>query len=89
MKTIYKYATPASENHLDVPHVVRPLHAGLDPATRTLAVWLLVDTDAPRQTFKVYVHGTGWPLEDAEMYEQYLDTVEDGAYIWHVFTEPV
>ena len=50
----------------------------------SLCLWALVDTDYPMGTAQVRIFGTGWENSDVGSLE-FLGTVLDGIYVWHVF----
>lgn len=50
-----------------------------------LCLWAIVDPDAPDEAVEFRIHGTGHPLpNDAHRYE-HVGTVQQGAFVWHVF----
>lgn len=80
MMTIWKYGVNASIPWGDTHSVV---HVGLDPENDYLAVWVALDTDAPRdRMMRVTVVGTGHQLPDDS---RFLGTVRQGMFMWHVF----
>lgn len=86
MKTIYKYYIHEGENFIESYRGASMLSAGID-CNGAPCVWMEVDTSAPAATFKVYCVGTGWPLDEILNNERnyFINTINDGEYIWHVF----
>jgi len=83
MKRIYKYliGVGATQTVYTYKNAV-VLHAGLDPHGR-LAVWMLVNTKNPMTEITFNVYGTGLDLPQPE--GNYVGSILDGEYIWHVF----
>ena len=55
----------------------------------TLCVWAIVDTEKEDRTFAISVMGTGWCLGQPEKIGDYIGTVQDGIYVWHLFASPM
>ena len=77
MKTVYKYST----GFVNMPKGAIVRKAGMQNGE--VFVWAEVDTDAPKEERQFAVYGTGWEF-DARNY-CYIDTVFDGAFVWHVY----
>jgi len=85
MKTIHKFGPIgiARMTAVDVPEVARILHfaaQGVD-----LFFWAEVETDAPTETRRFYVVGTGWDLADLEAETKHVGTVVVGKFVWHLY----
>lgn len=90
MLTVYKYSIRPSEEEikLSIPGGGPVLSAGVDPIGQ-LCVWALADTDKPEEDVSVYCIGTGWPLDwitEQEEALNFVGSLKDGPYMWHVFT---
>lgn len=91
MIRIFKYPIVSGEaaQEIEVPFGAVMINGGLD-ANGQLCVWMSVD-DKQEQTEKrlIYCIGTGWPLDLIIKKEypkfDYLTTVVDGQYVWHLF----
>lgn len=77
MKVIYKYKLA---QEMSLPKDFKVLKVIGD------FMWAIVDPDAPKESWGLSTVGTGWIEKDNYFDEMvYLDTVEDGPYIWHLF----
>lgn len=89
MRTIYKYPIPVRDKFtLELPRRARFVHLalqGTDTDHTPLFAWFDVDTDAPLEERRFYLHGTGHPIW---LNEVHLGTVLVGAFVWHLY-EPV
>lgn len=50
-------------------------------------IWALVDPAAPMRLYEVRMVGAGHPTD--EQVGDYLDTIQVGTFVWHVFVEGV
>ncbi len=89
MDTIYKYPLIEQTTHLDIPLPAKFLSLGKDAEGNT-CVWFIVNPDSSEtESYWFYKYGTGWPI-DRELYTQYcqfIGTVIEEPYVWHVFME--
>lgn len=53
----------------------------------SLCVWAIVDHDTEAKDYYIYTLGTGWPV--SKIVGDYVGTVQEGAYVWHVFAAQV
>lgn len=84
MNTVYKYPIQRGDSQwVAMPHGAKPLHVGLDP-NGILCLWALVEESKPMQDRRVYVVGTGHPIN---FNAHYVGSVNDGPYVWHVFVD--
>ncbi len=81
-RTIWKYPLEIGEDFIQVPDGGQFLTIQIQG--KDICAWFLVDPNArnlvPRKFILV---GTGQPFDPFDM--QYQATVQDGAYVWHVF----
>lgn len=85
MKVIYKYPVHApGHNKIQMPKGYMILKLGYDP-NNILCIWALVNTDNEKEDVFISMVGTGWPLDFDSVKAQYLDTINDGPYVWHGF----
>lgn len=89
MLTVYKYPINPSDEKIElkIPGGGNILSAGLDPVNR-LCVWALVDPDEEECATNIYCVGTGWPIDwimEEEDALNFVGSVKDGPYMWHVF----
>jgi hypothetical protein len=82
MKTIYKYPLSIGLNQLEIPYI-KILDVIIQGATLTL--YVIVDTEISNRKLQIIVSGTGWELKDNILYGNFIRTVTDGIYVWHVF----
>ncbi len=79
---IFKYRIPNGGGEVSMPEGARCLKLAM--LVDGLYVWALVDPAQPVRARKFSVIGTGQDFE-MSMWHVYLDTVEEGPFIWHVF----
>lgn len=60
------------------------LHVGLD-GNRDICLWAAVDPNDPVMDIEIIIAGTGHPLPHIG---DYIGTVQQHGFIWHVFTGP-
>ena len=90
MKTIYKYPIKnyPGTSVININKEYQFLKMGYDP-NGVLCIWAYVDPDTEMDSIKITMIGTGWPMEDNFFTESfYIDTVNDGPYVWHAFVVP-
>lgn len=92
MVKIYKYPVLGAEvspiQEIEFSKGAEILSAGYDP-NGELCVWATHNDNAKTVKRNIYCIGTGWPLDDIipkdEFHFQFLNTVKEGPYVWHVF----
>ncbi|MCY4128801.1 MAG: hypothetical protein OXG15_06110 [Gammaproteobacteria bacterium] len=88
MRSIWKYQLNRenTEQVITMQKGFVPLHVGLDPAG-DMCIWGLVDEQAPLCNCRVIVYGTGGLTLDSHdtILSDYVGTVHDGLFVWHVF----
>ena len=53
-----------------------------------IRVWAIVDLAAEdKEEYYLYTLGTGWPCK--RIPGEYIGTVQDGCYVWHVFAAQI
>ena len=85
MRSIWKFPLPVGDFvAISMPAGARVLTVQTQGINACL--WALVDTDAPRETRRFRVFGTGHPVEGVEV-DSYVGTIQQlgGALVWHVF----
>jgi hypothetical protein len=82
MKVIYKYPLSVGLNQLEIPYIKI---LDVIEQRRIPTLYAMVDTDMPNKKLQVIVAGTGWELEDNVLDSNFLRTITDGLYVWHVF----
>jgi len=86
MKKIYKYPINPGFNGVwivDIPQEATFLYAGLDP-TGQLCMWWEIDPDEEATPCTFCIVGTGQEYDPNEWV--YLQTVQDGRFMWHLFS---
>ncbi len=91
MLTIYKYSVSPSVEVQEIESYegAIPLSCGIDPNGK-LCIWVMVETEAPAASLKVYCVGTGWPLNEVledNANVDYLGVIVHAPYVWHVLVE--
>lgn len=82
MKTVYKYPIGLHIKKIEIYKNAKILSAGYDPSG-ILCVWALVDTEQEKEEVYFFSIGTGWDLPRCDL--EFIDTVNDGPYMWHIF----
>ncbi len=84
MNSVWKY--PLSMGHTDVelPGGAKVLH--VDEQDGIPQMWVLVDTEAPKEPRQFEVRGTGHNVEEGRIY---VDTWQSPPYVWHLFEIPI
>lgn len=83
--TIWKYPLERVDiQRITLPAPARILSAGLDPSGQ-LCVWAMVDS-SPNQMLcrEIRIFGTGHSIDDS-LLPDFVGTVLDGPFMWHVF----
>lgn len=85
MKVIYKYQIlNTNGGEIRLPSGAEVLHADVQ-ADGGFYVWALVDHDATQFVTRTFgVWGTGWSIDEYPSVD-YISTVKDGAFVWHIF----
>lgn len=85
LQVIYKYEIPvigeAFELDLPIGHAICDINQQNDK----LYMWVLINPDAPKQSLKLMVVGTGWVMQDCfNMW--FMKTVHmTNGLVWHLF----
>lgn len=91
MRTIWKFPIAiGAVTKIEVPAIAPIRMAGLDPATGEPAIWVELDTDAPRVERRFVVHGTGHEIPGTDGgYPQpiHVGSLIQGPFVWHIFEE--
>lgn len=87
MKVIYKYRLDIT----DCQNILLPKDSALLSVKMqhgTMCLWALVDTSNPVEYQEFYVIGTGNPIPEKVIKNaNFLSTVLDGSFVWHVFVK--
>ncbi|KKK61113.1 hypothetical protein LCGC14_3017550, partial [marine sediment metagenome] len=86
MRKIWKFTLPVTDHPIVLmPKGAKVLSAGVQHGD--VQVWALVDPEAPKESRRFRVAGTGHPLEDEVVSLRFIDTVQmlGGSLIWHIF----
>ena len=82
-RTIWKFELDIVDSQdLELPAHWQVMSMGTQEGNAHILVWLLVDPEAPKQTFRFRCFGTGHPFEGAS---RHIGTVQVGAMVWHYF----
>lgn len=84
MKEIWKFRLEGPDKL-----VKAPIEKWLEVKVQDGAVcaWAIVNHDLPEEDYYLYTLGTGWPVE--AIVGDFLGTILDGDYVWHVFAAQV
>lgn len=82
---IHKYELIITDGVQDIlmPESANVLSVGVQ--RDAICVWVMVDADTPLVTHKFRVVGTGWIMDPEYEYGEFVSTVLDGSFVWHVF----
>ena len=82
---IFKYQTRITDKcFVMMPVTAKILKIG-SQEPNFLTVWALVDeTEFPTQQYVFTIYGTGHPVEHTSA-DNYIDSIFDGQFVWHVF----
>ena len=83
MKTIYKYQLKDRVSEIEIPIDFNIL--AIQNQDNCIFLWAVVDTDYPKEKRTFYLLGTGQELPDNFDDLEYLDTVQQNEYVWHVY----
>lgn len=82
MQTVYKYLVPLSRTTtVNLPQGAKVLKFGEQHGS--LYLWAFVNPEAPLHQVHYEIRGTG--TGDVGDVGRYLDTVQAGEYVWHIF----
>lgn len=85
MRTIYKYNLDLQETQeKSMPAGAIALSVQMQDGD--LCLWALVDTSSKSQLRRVWIRGTGTDCVGM-CKQEYIGSVQDGPYIWHVFLQ--
>lgn len=83
---IYKYPIQLTDQQI----IHLPLYAKIISAqlqNGVICLWAILDPEAVDLTRRIVIAGTGHPMPDLPL--RFIDTVQDGSFVWHVFEEIV
>lgn len=85
VRTIWKYVFSRKDirESFFVPKGSRILSFGFQ--SEDLVMWALVDPEATKEERVFEVVGTGWIIDDYSESFEYIDTVQYGSLVWHIF----
>lgn len=89
MKTIYKYTLQRiDEQQIMIPEGSVILSVMMQ--NQQICVWAEVDTDYPEIPCTFWVVGTGNPMPiDCDQNGDYLGSVIDSQFVWHIFSNGI
>lgn len=83
-KTIWKFPLQDNpKNRIEMPKGTQILTAKMQHGI--IALWGIVEPDAPKETRTFNIYGTGHILPDHASAGDWIATVEASPFIWHVF----
>lgn len=80
---IYKYQLEISDHQFIKAQGFRPLYVGMQNGV--LCLWGMVDLKEDEIELPVCVIGTGHPMPVGLRNKDYVGSVIDGSFVWHVF----
>ena len=86
MQVIYKYPIQRIPGHnpLQLPKDYKILKLDYDP-NHILCLWAFVENENEKEDIDINLVGTGWPLDINPKVVTYINTINDGPYVWHAF----
>jgi hypothetical protein len=83
-KTIFKYNLKLGGNTISMPLGAQILTAQVQQGQ--LCIWVIVDqSESKKEDRYVQVFGTGHPLPVKADVSDWIATVQDGSFVWHLF----
>ena len=82
-QTIWKYALDGTVTERDMPFMAYIVYADMQGGFPTL--WAMVDSDLPLEKRIFHIVGTGSVFPAGEI--DYIGTVMDGPFVWHIVEE--
>lgn len=80
--TIWKYPMPLCKHFsISMPHGAEVFTVQVQGGVPT--AWAIVDTDAVKEPLHFRWVGTGQKLDENK--SQYVGTIQDGDFVWHLF----
>jgi len=81
--TIWKFPLDLTDRQVVIlPKGATPI--AVDYQGERLAMWAIVDREAPQESIEVLIFGTGHPMKiQREM--RRLGTIQKDGFVWHVF----
>ena len=86
MKTIYKYQLEIRE-YQQIWIYENPIILSCQMQKGYPCIWASVDTDNNRIQRDIYIYETGRDIGEILLDLKYIDTVQEGWYVWHVFVK--
>ncbi len=84
MKTIWKFNLNVEKrNYVEMPSNSKVLDVQMQDGKITM--WALCETESERITVEILIFGTGWEIEGGTENLEYLATVQNNGYVWHLF----
>jgi len=84
MQTIFKYTLEITDRQvMSMPAGAKPLTVQMQNGK--LQLWVLCDPGRSKNIRTFAVYGTGNPISDSDYAGEYIASVQDGSFIWHVF----
>lgn len=83
MNTIWKFPLRFAEDTIRIPERAKFLSA--QKQGDTICAWFLVEPDAPTDPVFFRIIGTGATFDASPL--EYLATVQDGVFVWHLFVD--
>jgi len=83
-KRIFKYPLELNESqYITIPkdHKILSVQVQRD----TICVWALIDDDTERIVQPIRIVGTGHSIPSMNPLGEYIGTVQQGGFVWHVF----
>lgn len=84
MRTVHKYPLVLQDfQTIKVPQLSKVLKVGHDAAGQ-LCLWAQVNTDNVKEDLRIHIRGTGHPAPE---HADFIDTVFDEQFVWHIWQE--
>jgi len=88
MRVVWKFEMNVGSDDvfLQMPAISQIVEARFHPATKMVTLWALCKSDTPLVTKTFMIVGTGQTYDRVdEQVVQYIWTVFDDDYVWHIF----
>lgn len=82
-KRIFKYILSADRNEIELPK--GSLILNIICQKKTLTMYVMINDVEDKEIRTLHVLGTGWILPELKL--EYINTVDTGVFVWHIFEE--
>ncbi len=86
MRTIWKFLIAIGPiTTIEVPGTAVVRLAAIDPETGGPAIWVELETDQFRTKRRFAIHRTGGEIDTDGAFPDYVGSMVDRSFVWHIF----